>query len=72
MRRETFAASPAWRRRLHFGAVGGQGLGRSFISGSSRLGAEWSRPSGSRHVEVFIVMETSFFLALFSVSASQT
>jgi hypothetical protein len=29
---ETFATSPAWRRRRHSGAVGGQGLGScSFI-----------------------------------------
>jgi formate hydrogenlyase subunit 4 len=42
------------------------------FSGSSRPGAEWSRPSGSRHVEVSVVMETGLFLALFSVSASRT
>src|SRR5215471_14733205 len=42
------------------------------FSGSSRPGAEWPRPSGSRHIEVSIVTETSFFLALFSVSASRT
>jgi hypothetical protein len=41
------------------------------FSGSSRPGAEWFRPSGSRHVEVSVVMETSFFLTLFSVSASR-
>src|SRR5258708_23386078 len=35
------------------------------FSGSSRPGAEWFRPSGSRHVEVSVVMETSFFLTLF-------
>ncbi len=40
------------------------------FSGSSRPAAEWSRPSGSRHIEVSVVMETSFFLALFSISAT--
>jgi hypothetical protein len=40
------------------------------FSGSSRPGAEWFRPSGSRHIEVSVVMETSFFLALFPVSAT--
>jgi hypothetical protein len=42
------------------------------FSGSSLPDAEWSRPSGSHHIEVSVVMETSFFLALFSVSASRT
>jgi hypothetical protein len=41
------------------------------FSGSSRPGAKRSRPSGSRHVEISVVTETRFFLALFHVSATR-
>jgi hypothetical protein len=42
------------------------------FSGSSRPARNGPAHQGSRHVEVSVVMEISFFLALFSVSASRT
>src|SRR6267154_664537 len=64
MRRETFAASPAWRRRRHSGAVGGQGLGSSFILRFIAAGRGMVPPSGSRHIEVSVVMGDQLLLSL--------
>jgi hypothetical protein len=61
MRRETFAASLAWRRQRS-GAVGGQGLEScSFILRFIEAGREMAPPIRL----ILRVMETSFSLTLF-------